>query len=453
MFNKHQFDRQAARWYPLKDHPVQLALLNAVSSGKRFPVVPAGRRSGKTERFKRFLVKQAMWNPNEKYFAGAPTRDQAKRIFWNDLKLLSFSDFHVRKPAESELILFFPNGSTIQVLGLDEPKRIEGVDWTGGGIDEIADLKADALNLNIMPALNTVNPTRPNYRPWCWFLGVPDGLNHYYDMAELARTGTDPDYALFHWKSAEILPPDVIEAARRRMSKKQFRQEFEASFETATGRIYEDYNNLNTTKEIIHPHEQLCWFHDFNYSPLSSGVAVKRKIDVDGLQAEGVFILDEIILTSAVGLQSAMEFVDKFRNHRNKTVVIYGDPSGKAGEKHGHQSDYTAIEGHLKQNGWNPVRKVRPSTRSIRDGQNAVRARLCNTYEERFLFVNPEKAHTVHKGFLTCEFKKGSTFQEEESEYQHVISAVRYFIEHDYSLKNEGTPHGMGGQVEISGGL
>lgn len=30
---------------------------------------------------------------------------------------------------------------------------------------------------------------------------------------------------------------------------------------------------------------------------------------------------------------------------------IYGDPAGKAGEKHGHASDYTDIEGVLKANG------------------------------------------------------------------------------------------------------
>ena len=48
--------KEENRWYPLKDHPVQIALVNAVRNGIRFPVVPAGRRSGKTERFKRFVV-------------------------------------------------------------------------------------------------------------------------------------------------------------------------------------------------------------------------------------------------------------------------------------------------------------------------------------------------------------------------------------------------------------
>jgi hypothetical protein len=68
-----QLENQHNRWYKLIDHPVQLALIKAVENGVRFPVVPAGRRSGKTERFKRFLAKQAMLNDGEKYFIAAPS--------------------------------------------------------------------------------------------------------------------------------------------------------------------------------------------------------------------------------------------------------------------------------------------------------------------------------------------------------------------------------------------
>jgi hypothetical protein len=69
-----RLDRQIARWYELIPHPVQLALVEAVRNGVRFPLVPAGRRSGKTERFKRFVVKQANAIPGA-YFAAAPTHD------------------------------------------------------------------------------------------------------------------------------------------------------------------------------------------------------------------------------------------------------------------------------------------------------------------------------------------------------------------------------------------
>jgi hypothetical protein len=388
--------------------------------------VPAGRRSGKTERAKRFLSKQSLTNANEKYFAAAPTYNQAKKIWWDDLKALTLSESHLRKPSESELKIYMPNGTEIHVIGLDQPQRIEGINWTGGVIDEIADVKAEALEANIMPALNTYNPTRPDYRAWCWFIGVPDGLNHYYDMAEYARTSGDPDYALFHWTSEEILPADVIASAKRTMSRKQYNQEYRASFETASGRIYEDYDGKiggrNYTDAEILPHEALYWMHDQNYSPLSSAIAVVR----DGVP----YILDEIVLESAVSRQSAEEFVDKFKDHKNKTVYIYGDPAGRAGEKHGHKSDYVEIETVLRQHGWKFERRVRPAHPSIRDRQNAVRAKILNAAGEVSLFVNPKTASWCHKGLATVQLQEGSSFQEDQkNQYQHITTAIGYFVD------------------------
>ena len=419
-------DRQLSRWYPLKDHAVQLALIEAVPRGVRFPLVPAGRRSGKTERFKRFLVKQANAYQGM-YFAAAPTHDQAKKIFWDDLKAFSLCAMHSRRPSESDRIIYMENGSEIHVIGLDKPQRIEGVPWTGGGIDEFADIKPNAWEANILPALNTVNPMRPDYRAWCWLLGVPDGLNHYYDLCMRAERGEDPNFAVFHWKSAEILPPDVIAAMKRAMSAKQFKQEFEASFETATGRIYEDYSKENHTHATIEPHEQLMWMHDQNYTPLSSAVGVRRD--------ESLYLLDEIVLTSAVSKQSAMEFVDKFKDHKNRHVLVYGDPAGQAGEKHGHASDYTDIEAVLRANQWTFTRKVKPAHPAIKDRQNAVRAKICTADGHRSLFVNPNKAPWCDKGLSTVQLQEGSTFQEDQkNQYQHITTAIGYCVDREWPV-------------------
>ncbi|MCX5592522.1 hypothetical protein [Alcaligenes endophyticus] len=419
-------DRQLARWYHLKPHPVQLALLQAVPSGIRFPLVPAGRRSGKTERFKRFLVKQANKVAGQ-YFAAAPTHDQAKKIFWDDLKAFTLSSMHKRRPSESDRIIYMPNGSELHVIGLDKPQRIEGIPWKGGGIDEFADVKPDAWEANILPALNTVNPMDPEYRAWCWLLGVPDGLNHYYDLCSAAEAGTNPDFAVFHWKSAEILPDDVIAAMKRAMSEKQFRQEFEASFETAAGRIYEDYGKANHTKERIQPHEALMWMHDQNYTPLSSAVGVRR--------GAALYLLDEIVLTSAVSRQSAEEFVEKFKSHQNKVVFLYGDPAGRAGEKHGHASDYTDIEGVLRRNGWKAIRKVKPAHPAIKDRQNAVRAKIKSADGNISLYVNPVTAKWCDKGLATVQLKEGSSFQEDDkNKYQHITTAIGYCVDYEWPM-------------------
>jgi len=430
------YDLDLARWYPLIDHPVQTAL---ITDHVRFKVVPAGRRSGKTERAKRFVVREAMRDPGP-YFVAAPTRDQVKRVYWNDLKRLSFTSVLPKAPSETELTIHYPNGSTLSLIGLDAPQRMEGSYWKGGVVDEIADVKGNAWAENIGPALDTYNPNDPTYRAWCWLIGVPDGMNHYFDLAEYARTGGDPDWKLYTWKSADILPPDVIDAAKRRMSLRQYRQEYEASFETSSGRIYDDYGPDNYTDSKIESHEQLCWFHDFNFTPLSSGIAVIR----DGQ----IYALEEIVLSSAVARQSALEFVDRYKEHANKQVIIYGDPSGRAGEKHHQSSDYSEMEGVLRDNGWAYTRKVRPSTTSIKDGQNAVRAKIASASGERALFVNPSTAPYMHKSLSTGQLKQGSTFLEEDGEYQHIGTALRYFISYEWPIAGRENR-----QLQLKGGL
>ncbi|AZS50656.1 hypothetical protein DM558_07630 [Entomomonas moraniae] len=422
-----QTKRELDRWYELKEHDVQRALVNAVSNGIRFPVVPAGRRSGKTERAKRFVAKMGMINPNEMYFIAAPTRDQVKKIYWQDMKKLCFSSLCTKAPSETELTIFLDNGTNIQLIGLDKPERIEGVFWSGGVIDEIADIKADAWEANIRPALDTFNPTRPDYKAWCWLIGVPDGLNHYYDMAQYAQSANDPEWGYFHWKSADILPVETIAAAKRQMSTRQYKQEYEADFIGATGRIYEDYSTGNHTRELIKPHEQLMWMHDQNFTPLSSAIAVKRD--------NCLYILDEIVLTSAVSKQSALEFVEKYKDHKNKHVLIYGDPAGKAGEKHGHASDYTDIEGVLKANGWTYTRKVKQAHPAIKDRQNAVRAKIKTADGHISLFVNPVTAKWCDKGLSTVQLQKGSTFQEDQTnQYQHITTAIGYCIDYEWPV-------------------
>lgn len=246
-------------------------------------------------------------------------------------------------------------------------------------------------------------------------------------MAEYAKTSNDPEWKLYTWHSADILPEDVIQAAKRRMSARQYRQEYEASFEIASGKIYEDYSEANHTTATIDPHEQLLWMHDFNYTPLSSAIGVIR-------DANHLYLLDEIVLTSAISRQSALEFCSRYENHKNKKLLLYGDPAGRAGEKHGHNSDYTEMEQVLVQHGWNVQRKVKSKAPAIKDRQNAVRAKICTAAGHVSLFVNPIKAPYCHKGLATVQLKKGSTFLEEDGEYQHITTAIGYCIDHCWPI-------------------
>lgn len=418
-----QLARSRQRWYPLRPHPVQVSL---VTDNIRFKVVLAGRRSGKTERFKRYLVQQAMMTPDGLFFVAAPTAPQCMSIYWKDLKLLSMMpDDLINK---TERTISFYNGASIQLIGLDEPERIEGPAWDGGGVDEIASCKSDAWESSISPALDTNQPTRPDYRPWVWIIGKPKGKPHHRKLVEKGRFG-GPDWKLYHWKSEEILPPDMIAAAKARTDPRAYRIEYEASDELLTGAVYYNYGDHNRTHETLQPHESIWWCHDFNFSPLSSAICTRR--------GDAIYILGEIVLQSAVARQSALEFCDRFAAHGNRSVVVYGDPAGRAGEKHGHQSDYTELEQVLRQHGWQVERRVKAKAPAIKDRHNAVCGKLKTEDGTVSLFVNRDLAPYCHEGLRSVQLKEGSTFQEEISETQHITTAIGYMVEYEWPVRPE----------------
>jgi hypothetical protein len=166
------------RWYKLRYHREQARLWKATT---RFRVVPAGRRSGKTELAKRYGVKAALTytkSDNGWFVFAAPTHQQARRIFWDDLKLLVPKWAMAKRPAESTMGIKLINGVQINVMGMDAPERIEGrpLDW--GCFDEYANMKPQVWTDNVRPALSTLGR-----EGGAWFIGVPEGRNHYYDLA------------------------------------------------------------------------------------------------------------------------------------------------------------------------------------------------------------------------------------------------------------------------------
>ena len=150
------------RMYPLRPHPVQQSLWAAAC---RFATVPAGRRSGKTELAKRKIVRESyksLVRPHKicdtrYYFAAAPVRDQAKRIYWNDLKSMFPPKLMEKRPSESDLKIYLKWKSQrveVHVIGMDKPERIEGSPWDGGVLDEYANMKPQAWGANVRPALS-----------------------------------------------------------------------------------------------------------------------------------------------------------------------------------------------------------------------------------------------------------------------------------------------------------
>ena len=69
-----------------------------------------------------------------------------------------------------------------------------------------------------------------------------------------------------------------------------------------------------------------------------------------------------------------------------------------------------------------------------RNTHRRVRAKIMNAAGEVSLYVNPAQAPYTHKGLATVQVKQGSTYQEEESDYQHITTAIGYMTDFEFPI-------------------
>ena len=410
---------------------------------ERFKVVAAGRRSGKTLIAKRYMALQVLdpANAGNRYFIGGPIYHQTSEMYWQDMGTLLFmSLFPAECIRKGDRVYVLPNGTELHIVGLDEPRRIEGQDWDGGIIDEIADIKPTAWEYNLLPALSTKRPDKPGYKPWCWLVGVPEGRNHYYRMAQMGLDPAEPEWGTYTWPSSVWMDEADLAAKRRQMSERAFRQEYEATFEEATGRVYADYSAANYTGARVRHDEPLLWSHDFNNVPMSSVVAA--------LRGEEVYCLDEIVLDNATARHAALEFVNRYEAHQQKTVTLFGDASGT--QRAGHTSNYAEMANILRGHGWRVIQQVPNANPPIVDRQNALRGRIKAADGVVRLFVNRGACPVLHQCLdelqykrkrIEGEMKQASQFLEDDTAYySHVGVALGYMAHRLFRVTEEREP-------------
>jgi len=441
------------RWTQFRAHPAGEAY---TASPHRFNTVPAGRRSGKTERAKRKLVIKAFestapWVP--RFFAAAPTRDQAKRIYWDDLKAMVPKQFLACRPSESDLRIRLINGSEIWVLGMDKPERIEGQPWDGGILDEVANMKEKAWSENVRPALS-------DRMGWCDLIGVPEGRNHYYDIDKNAKAlmeefGNESEWGSYNWPSSDILPASEIEAAKRDLDELSFNQEYEASFVNFAGRIYYTFTDKTHTARLKYdPIQNLCLCFDFNVEPGVCAITQEQVLPGQYERDEnGIMLMDRpIIGTGIIGEvyipqnsntpAVCRKIAQVWKGHQGK-VVCYGDATGGSrGTAKVSGSDWDIIRDELK-----PVFKdklifrVKKSNPTERSRVNAMNSRLLSSNGTIRMMVDPYKAPNVVKDFDGVQTLKGGAGEIDKKatpKLTHISDAIGYRVEYDFPVVGQG---------------
>jgi len=209
-------------------HPAQLEIFH---SEKRFKIVAAGRRFGKSRLAAWILLIKAIQSTEKDVFYIGPTFQQAKDIMWGMLKDLG-RDL-IAAAHENTAVLTLINGRKIYLKGSDRPDTLRGVGLAYVVLDEYASMKPVVWE-------QIIRPTLADVKGGALFIGTPAGKNHFYDLYKDAHDDDDWDAFQFNSTDNPFIPPEEIEAAKKNMSTMAFRQEFEASFEQGSGGIFKE---------------------------------------------------------------------------------------------------------------------------------------------------------------------------------------------------------------------
>ena len=189
---------------------------------KRFIIVVAGRRWGKTFLALWWLVTNAFSGTNRLCYFIAPNCRQAKRIAWALLKRLVPVEARSRT-SEQELTIEVPNGSMIQLHGADDPDSLRGVGLDFVVLDEFACMNPEIWSM-------VVRPTLTDRKGRAFFISTPRSCsNHFYDLYISGKSR--PDTATFRFRTDEggYVAPEELAAVRSEMDRKRYAQEFEAA--------------------------------------------------------------------------------------------------------------------------------------------------------------------------------------------------------------------------------
>ena len=220
---------------------------------KRFAVVVAHRRFGKTVSAINHLIRDAVLNTNEapRYAYIAPTYSQAKRIAWDYLIKYVQPLGAVVNIAELRVDFW---GRRIQLYGSDNPESLRGQYFDGAILDEYGDQSPVIWTDIIRPAL-------ADRKGWTLFIGTPKGHNHFRELRD--RALKDDDWGLLEFRASEtnVVDAKELHAARIEMGEDKYRQEFECSFDAALEGSYfgqiinqlEDNNHIQTI-----PRDDIC---------------------------------------------------------------------------------------------------------------------------------------------------------------------------------------------------
>ena len=388
--------------------PLSEAQKVIAQSDARFRVLCAGRRFGKSILAIREMAKFAR-QPNKAIMYVAPTYGMARNIIFEPLKQKMRDLRWVKKINETRMEITLVNNSKIMLRGAENYDALRGTGVDFLVMDEMADIKPEAWSEVLRPTLSAQNPPGS-----ALFVSSPKGLNHFKDLFDLGKTQDEWE----SWQMTTIeggnVPPEEVEAAKRDLDEKTWRQEYEASFENYSSLIYWAFD-LEESVQKWEPKElkQVMLFCDFNVNPIVGAVVVRTEY--------GLHVIDEIAIYGSNTDELAQEMR---RRYPKEQIICFPDPAGAQNRTSaGGRTDHSILQNA----GFRVL--FRPRHPKVKDRINAVNSLLLNTNKERRMFVDP-KCREVIKSLSRHSYKEGTMIPDKDNGLDHMSDAIGYGVEY-----------------------
>ena len=224
--------------------PSQVAIINAINNPKyRFVCAAVSRRQGKTY-IANIIGQLVSLVPNSNILIMSPNYALSQISFDLQRSLIKHFDLEVVKDNAKDKVIELSNGSTVRMGSVNQVDSCVGRSYDLIIFDEaaLADGR-DAFNVALRPTLDKDNSK-------AIFVSTPRGRNNWF--AEFFDRGFNDEFP--EWCSIRATYKDNprmseldISEAKKSMSDAEFRQEYEADFNTYEGQIW----NFNHEECIV----------------------------------------------------------------------------------------------------------------------------------------------------------------------------------------------------------
>jgi len=226
--------------------PSQIAIINAINNPKyRFVSAAVSRRQGKTY-IANIIGQLVSLVPSSNILIMSPNYSLSQISFDLQRNLIKQFELEVTKDNAKDKVIEMSNGSTVRMGSVNQVDSCVGRSYDLIIFDEaaLADGK-DAFNVALRPTLDKDNSK-------AIFISTPRGRNNWF--AEFFYRGFSDEFP--EWcsiKASYIDNPRMSESdiaeARKSMSEAEFKQEYEADFNTYEGQIWK-FNFEENVKDL-----------------------------------------------------------------------------------------------------------------------------------------------------------------------------------------------------------